>query len=209
MKVFKNRQQAGEALAQQLLAHKFEHEVIVLGLARGGIPVAAPIAQTLNTSLDAFLVRKIGMPLNPELALGAVAQGDVIVWNDNLMPYAHLTENEISERVKAQQYVINDYNQRYRQGRPKPEIADKTVIIVDDGLATGATMRAAISALKVQQPASIIVAVPVGAPDIIADIARMVDDCICLLQPEDLGSVGAWYQDFEQVSDAQVTALLT
>ena len=183
-------------------------EVIVLGLPRGGVPVAFEVAQRLRVPLDVFIVRKLGVPGFEELAVGAIASGGVRVLNQDVarsLPNA----NEIIESVTARETAeLQRREQSYRDGRPAPELRGRTVILVDDGLATGATMRAAVKALRQRNVAKIVVAAPVGAPDTCREFEHEVDEIVCAIVPEYFQAVGQYYEDFSQTSDEEVRELL-
>ena len=205
---FQDRYEAGRRLAQQLEKYAGREDVIVLGLPRGGVPVAYEIARHLSVSLDVFIVRKLGVPGFEELAVGAIASGGVRVVNPDvarLLPSA----DEIIETATARERVeLERREQLYRDGRPPPEVRDRVVILVDDGLATGATMRAAVAALRERGAARIVVAVPVGAPDTCRELQEVVDETICAVAPEYFQAVGQFYDDFSQTTDDEVRELL-
>src|SRR5213596_3384872 len=208
-RTFPNRTEAGLQLAEKLVKYAGRADVIVLGLPRGGVPVAFEVAQRLGVPLDVFIVRKLGVPGFEELAVGAIASGGVRVLNEDVaraLPNA----DEIIESVTAKETAeLQRREQSYRDGRPAPELGGKTVILVDDGLATGATMRAAVKALRQRGAAKIVVAVPVGPPDTCREIAQEADETICLSTPEFFQAVGQYYEDFSQTSDDDVRKLLT
>jgi predicted phosphoribosyltransferase len=206
---FANRTEAGRQLAEKLESYAGRDDVIVLGLPRGGVPVAYEVAKRLRTPLDVFIVRKLGVPGFEELAAGAIASGDVRVLNEDVVraiPYAH----EAIEAVTAKETTeLERREQIYREGRPPPELRDRIVILVDDGLATGATMRAAVKALRQRGTAKIVVAVPVGPPDTCREFAEEADEIICLSAPHFFQAVGQYYEDFSQTSDEDVRELLS
>lgn len=204
----KDRTEAGQLLANKLLRYANNSNVIVLGLPRGGVPVAYEIANQLNAPLDIFLVRKLGVPWNEELAFGAIAMGNVQVFNEEILQGLRVSQVEIDAVITEQQHELKRRNQLYRQGRPLPDLQNKIVIIVDDGLATGATMRAAISAIQQSHPQKIIVAVPVAPIDTVHDLEKLVKEVICLYTPEPFYSIGQWYENFPQTSDTEVIELL-
>lgn len=208
MALFKDRTDAGQKLAQKLLAYADRTDVVVLALPRGGVPVAFEVAKVLHAPLDIFMVRKLGVPGHEELAMGAMASGGRRVLNDNVIEILEITDELIDQAVAKEQQELKRRERAYRGDRPKPQVHQRTVILVDDGLATGASMRAAIGALRSQQPAHIIVAVPTAAPETCAQFEDEVDDIICATTPEPFGGVGAWYDDFSQTTDAQVRELL-
>jgi putative phosphoribosyl transferase len=207
-RAFSNRAEAGRQLAEKLETYRGREDVIVLGLPRGGVPVAYEVAKRLSAPLDLFIVRKLGVPGFEELAAGAIASGGVRVLNQDVVraiPYA----TEAIEAVTAKETAeLQRREQIYREGRPAPELRDKTVILVDDGLATGATMRAAVKALRQSGAAKIVMAVPVGPPDTCQEIAQEADETICLITPPFFQAVGQYYEDFSQTSDDDVRALL-
>jgi putative phosphoribosyl transferase len=206
---FPNRAEAGRRLAEKLQRYAGREDVIVLGLPRGGVPVAYEVAQRLHAPLDVFIVRKLGVPGFEELALGAIASGGVRVLNEDVvrvLPNA----NELVESVTARELAeLQRREQTYRDGRPAPELRGRIAILVDDGLATGATMRAAVKALRQLGAAKIIVAVPVGAADTCRELEQEVDETVCVMAPEWFQAVGQFYEDFSQTSDDEVRELLT
>jgi len=204
-----NRTIAGKELALTLQKYQDLDNTIVLALPRGGVPVAFEIAQELNAPLDLMLVRKLGTPHYPELAIGAIAPGGIRVLNPQVIYSYDISEAQIEEVEKAERQELERRAVAYRGKRPYPDLGDKIVILVDDGLATGATMHAAIDAVRLQDPISIIVAVPVAPPDSINALRRKVDEVICPLRPTQFSSIGQWYEDFSQVSDETVTKLLS
>jgi predicted phosphoribosyltransferase len=205
---YRNRAEAGRALAGRLALYAQRSDVVVLALPRGGVPVAFEIARALSASLDVFVVRKLGVPGHGELAMGAIASGGIRVLNPDVVAAFGLGEREL-EMVAARE--LDELRRReaaYRRDRPPPVVAGRVVILVDDGLATGATMRAAIAALRVMRPARIVVAVPVGARDTVQEIAALSDELVCPLTPAGFAAVGEWYEDFSETSDEQVRRLL-
>lgn len=205
---FQNRTEGGRALAEKLLDYRDQPDVLVLALPRGGVPVAAEVAQALRLPLDVFLVRKLGAPGNEELALGAVATGGVRVLNQSIIEAFEVTQAELDSIIAAEQQELERRQRAYRDGLPPPEIRDRTVLLIDDGLATGATMYAAVLALRQQQPARIVVGVPVAAPETCAEFRDEVDEIVCAITPEPFYGVGMWFRDFEQTSDDEVRELL-
>jgi predicted phosphoribosyltransferase len=203
-----NRTIAGQNLAEALFPYKNHDSVIVLALPRGGVPVAFEISKKLHAPLDLLLVRKLGTPGNSELAMGAIAGDNIKVLNTQIVHRYGVSQAEVDEVEQKERLELNRRAERYRGQRPYPDFNHKTIIIVDDGLATGATMHAAIDAVKQQNPKKIIVAIPVAPPESIATLLEMVDEVICPLQPRQLSSIGQWYSDFTQVSDATVIDLL-
>jgi putative phosphoribosyl transferase len=205
---FPNRAEAGRLLAEKLDKYAGRDDVLVLGLPRGGVPVAYEVAQRLGAPLDVFIVRKLGVPGFEELALGAIASGGVRVLNDDVIR-ALPNANELIESVTAKEMEeLERREQRYRDGRPAPELRGRTVILVDDGLATGATMRAAVAALRQRGAAKIVVAVPVGAADTCREFEAEVDETVCAIASEWFQAVGQYYDDFSQTSDEEVRELL-
>ena len=207
-RMFIDRADAGRILAEKLDKYAGRDDVIVLGLPRGGVPVAYEVAKRLRVPLDVFIVRKLGVPGFEELAVGAIASGGVRVLNKDVMR-ALPNANEIIESVTAKETKeLERRESSYRDGRPAPELRGKTVILVDDGLATGATMRAAVKALRQRGVAKIVVAVPVGAPETCREFEEEVDETVCAVAPEWFQAVGQYYQDFSQTSDDEVRELL-
>jgi len=206
--IFSNRAEAGQLLAEKLNKYAGREDVIVLGLPRGGVPVAYEVARRLGVPLDVFIVRKLGVPGFEELALGAIASGGVRVLNEDVVR-ALPNANELIESVTTRELAELARRERiYRAGRPAPDIGGRTVILVDDGLATGATMRAAVAALRQLGAAKIVVAVPVGAADTCREIEQEVDETVCAMAPEWFQAVGQFYEDFSQTSDEEVRELL-
>ena len=204
----RNRADAGQKLAKHLVAYKGRSDLIVLGLPRGGVPVAYEIAKVLHAPLDIFVVRKLGVPGNEELAMGALAAGGVRVLNEDVVRGFALSEAAIERVASAERHEIERRERTYRGDRPRLDIRGKTVILVDDGIATGATLRAAIVALRAQVPAKLIVAVGVAPPETCELLAEEVDELICLLKPSQFWSVGVWFEDFDPTSDQEVQHLL-
>jgi predicted phosphoribosyltransferase len=183
-------------------------DVLVLALPRGGVPVGFEVAQILNAPLDVFLVRKLGVPGHEELAMGALASGGVVVRNSEVVDRLGIPDRVIAEVAAREQRELDRREQAYRDDRPAPDVRGKTVLLVDDGLATGATMRAAAAALREQGPARIVVAVPIAAPETCEDFRGQVDEIICAITPEPFYAVGLWYDDFSQTTDDEVRDLL-
>ncbi len=204
---FKNRVEAGRELAQSLLKYQPMHP-IVLALPRGGVPVAAEVARALHASLDLVLVRKIGLPGHDELAMGAIVDGGtpITVRNEDVIESAGVTEPEFAEVRDRELAEIERRRARYIGARPRADVRDRVVIVVDDGIATGATMRAGLQALRRRGPKMLIVAVPVGPADTMAALRDEADEAICLEEYEFFGAIGAYYSDFRQVSDDEVIA---
>lgn len=205
---FQDRAEAGRELAQALSAYADRPEVRVLGLPRGGVPVAFEVARALRAPLDVFLVRKLGVPGHEELALGAIASGGVRVLNQDVVRSLRLGEATIDRIAAREEQELLRRSRAYRGDRPPLDVAHRTVIVVDDGLATGATMRAAVKAIEQMGPARIVVAVPVGAPETCAVLEQEADELVCPLRPAAFFAVGAWYEHFGQTTDEEVQTLL-
>ncbi len=203
-----DRQAAGRALAEALGKYAGRDDVIVLALPRGGVPVAAEIAKALDAPLDVMLVRKLGAPWQPELAMGAIASGGIRVMNPEVVRGLGVSREAVEQVAREELEELERRERAYRGDRPWPDLAGRCVILVDDGLATGATMQAAIEAVRAQEPACIVVAVPVAPPDTVRALEPLVDEVICLFQPEPFMAIGQWYRDFSQLTDAEVKALL-
>jgi predicted phosphoribosyltransferase len=206
--LFADRTEAGRFLASKLKRYAGRPDVLVLGLPRGGVPVAFEIARALRAPLDVFLVRKLGLPGQEEFAVGAIASGGVRVVNEDVVRALGISEDIIEGVAAAQKRQMAERERLYRGDRPPPDVRGRTVILVDDGLATGSTMRAAVLALRRQGAARIVVAVPVGAPETCAEFKHEADDVICARTPEPFYAVGLWYGDFSQTSDEEVRDLL-
>ena len=205
---FPNRAEAGRRLAERLMAYRGRDDAIVLGLPRGGVPVAYEVAQRLGLPLDVFVVRKLGVPGYEELAMGAIASGNVSVLNQDVMRALPNSEAILKAVMARENVELQRRETRYRQDRPAPDLRGLVVILVDDGLATGATMRAGAAALRKQGVARIVVAVPVGAPETCREIELEVDETVCAFTPEFFHGVGQFYEDFSQTSDEEVRELL-
>lgn len=206
--VFRDREEAGQQLAAALVEESLSGDIVVLALPRGGVPVAYPVAAALNAPLEVLVVRKIGVPYHEELAVGAIASGGVSVVNQLLMDRLGLSEADLEPIHRREQAELERRDQEYRQGRPFPRIEGKTAILIDDGIATGSTMEAAVEAIRMHGPSSVIVAVPSAAPDSVARIETRADRVVALSTPEPYIAVGAWFVDFPQVTDAEVIRLL-
>lgn len=206
--LFQDRTDAGRELAAKLRNYADRSDVLVLGLPRGGVPVAAVVAQELNAPLDVFVVRKLGVPYHPELAMGAIATGGVRVLNEDVVRMLNIPDAVIDQVTLRERRELERRERAYRGERPPPDVRGRTVILVDDGLATGSTMRAAVAALREQGPAKIVVAVPVGAPETCAELQHDADEAICAREPEPFHAVGMWYDDFSQTTDDEVHELL-
>ncbi|MEX0655669.1 MAG: phosphoribosyltransferase [Phycisphaeraceae bacterium] len=205
---FYDRRQAGQALAESLQEYAFRSDVVVLGLPRGGVPVAYEIAQALRTPLGILLVRKLGVPGHEELAMGAVATGNARVLNQQVIEHLGIDQSTIEQVTEREQQELKRREALYRGDRPPPTLNERCVILVDDGVATGATMSVAIQALRQHQPSEVVVAVPVAPPDTAARLAKEADHAVILAQPESFGGVGQWYEDFTPTSDDEVRDLL-
>ena len=205
---FLDRYEGGLVLAGLLRAYAHRPDTVVLALPRGGVPVAYEVARKMGVPLDVFLVRKLGAPRHEELAMGAIASGGVRVLNREVLDELNISEAQIDAAAEREGLELQRREQRYREGRPPPDVRGRTVILVDDGLATGTTMRAAVAALRQQEPARIVVAVPVGAVESCDDLADEADEVICARTPEPFRAVGLWYRDFAQTSDEEVRELL-
>jgi predicted phosphoribosyltransferase len=207
-RAFANRTEAGRLLAEKLVHYAGRDDVIVLGLPRGGVPVAYEVAKHLGAPLDVFIVRKLGVPGFEELAAGAIASGGVRVLNEDVMRAIPHADEAIEAVTTMETAELERREHEYRDGRPAPKLRDRVVILIDDGLATGATMRAAVRALRQSGAAKIVVAVPVGPPDSCREIEKEADETICLSTPEFFQAVGQYYEDFSQTSDNDVRELL-
>jgi putative phosphoribosyl transferase len=205
---FRNRIDAGRQLAAALAKYANRPDVIVLGLPRGGIPVAAEVARALHVPLDVFVVRKLGVPGHEEYAMGAIASGGVRLLNRRTVAAAGLTPAQVESVTAAERAELERRERSYRGDRPFPDLTGKTIILVDDGLATGASMRAAIEALRQERPARIVVAVPVAAPETCQAFRHVADEIVCAATPEPFYAVGRWYDDFSQTTDQEVHELL-
>jgi putative phosphoribosyl transferase len=205
---FRNRRDAGRRLAGKLREYAGRDDVIVLALPRGGVPVGFEIATALQVPLDVFVVRKLGLPWHEELAMGALASGGVRVLDEDLIRVARVSYDDIERVTSIEQAELERRERRYRGDRLFPDVSDKTVILVDDGLATGSTMRAGVSALRRENPARIIVAVPVAAPETCNAFRDIADEIVCAETPEPFMAVGLWYDDFNQTTDDEVHDLL-
>lgn len=206
--LFSDRRHAGRLLAEKLNPLARQRDVIVLGLPRGGVPVAYEVARALDAPLDVFIVRKLGLPGHEELAMGAIASGGVRVLNREIVEAMGISEKLVERVAAEQQRELERRAREYRGNRPQLDVFRKTVVLVDDGLATGASMRAAIEALRALKPARLIVAVPVAAPSTCAELGALVDEIVCAVTPEPFYAVGLWYADFSETSDEEVRALL-
>jgi putative phosphoribosyl transferase len=207
-RTFGDRREAGRVLAEELAQYRGMDGLLVLGLARGGVPVGWEVAAALGAELDVFLVRKLGVPQWSELAMGALATGGNVVMNDNVVVSLHISDEQVRAVVDRETAELSRREHAYRSGRPVADPRGKTVIVVDDGIATGASMLAAVRALRAKDPESIVVAVPVGAQSVCRMLAREADAVVCATLPNDFEAVGQVYADFHQVSDDEVRELL-
>jgi putative phosphoribosyl transferase len=205
---YRNRHEAGRRVALSLDAYAERSDVTVLALPRGGVPVAYEIARGLGVALDVFVVRKLGIPGQPEFAMGALASGGVMLLDENLIAQMRIPHAAVERVIAAERTELARRERLYRGSRPPLNVRDRTIILVDDGLATGASVQAAVAALKRQGPASIIVASPVGSRDACRAIAAITDGCLCAMTPEPFYAVGLWYQDFGETTDDEVRTLL-
>jgi putative phosphoribosyl transferase len=204
-----DRREAGAVLAARLAEYAGRPDGIVLALPRGGVPVAEVIAEQLKLPLDVFLVRKLGVPNQPEYAFGAIAEGGIRVLNRDVIAAVGLTQDQV-ERISAEeQQELDRRADAYRGGAPESDLRGRSVILVDDGVATGSTMYAAVTAIRQQEPQRIVVAVPVGAPDALALLQQVADEVICPLAADPFDAVGSWYEEFPQVSDDEVRTSLS
>jgi putative phosphoribosyl transferase len=206
---FIDRIAAGQQLALRLESYAHSSEVCVLGLPRGGIPVAYEIARTLGVALDAFLVRKLGVPAQPELAMGAIASGGSCYLNARMIASCHVSNDALETVIQKEQQELKRREHLYRQNRPPLPIEYQQIILVDDGIATGASMQVALMALRDHNPKRLIVAIPVAPRSSLRQFSAIADEVICLLSPTSFNSVGQWYLNFAQVSDAEVCELLS
>ena len=207
-RAFENRREAGRALAARLRTYAGRSDVVVLALPRGGVPVAFPVAEALDAPLDLFLVRKLGPPGHRELAMGAIASGGIRVLNDEVVNWYGITPEAIDAVAREEELELMRREAAYREGRDGVPLEGRIVILIDDGLATGSTMMAAVKAVRQRQPAKLIVAVPVGAPDTCDALSTIADEVVCVRTPEPFSAVGQWYLDFDQTSDEEVRQLL-
>lgn len=206
--MFRDRRDAGRQLARLLTSYANRSDLVVLALPRGGVPVAAEVAAALHAPFDVFLVRKLGVPFHEELAMGAVAEGGVRVLNQELIHELGIRESEI-EKVSTGELVELDRRARaFRGTRPAPAMDGRVIILIDDGLATGSTMEAAVMAVRSRHPAKVIVAVPVAARETVERIRQIADEVLCVATPDPFQAVGLWYDDFTQMTDAEVVAIL-
>lgn len=207
-RLYKNRFDAARVLSESLSQYAGRSDVIVLGLPRGGVPIACIVARALDAAVDLMIVRKLGVPGHEELAMGAIATGGIRVMNADVVANLDIPEEIIEQVAATELQELHRRERAYRGARPAPTLDDRCVILVDDGLATGATMRAAITAVRQQGPARLVVAVPVAPPSTIASLSKEADKVVCPATPEPFFGIGLWYEDFEQITDEEVRALL-
>ncbi|PYR89080.1 MAG: phosphoribosyl transferase [Acidobacteria bacterium] len=205
---FTNRRDAGAELARRLERFAGRTDLVVLALPRGGVPVAYEVARALAAPLDVFLVRKLGLPGHRELAMGAIASGGVRVLNNDVVRWYRIPDAIIDEAAREEQAELERRERVYREGRQAAELSGRVVLLIDDGLATGSTMKAAVQAVRARAPSRIVVAVPVGAPDTCEEFRTIADEVVCARVPERFSAVGQWYRDFSQTTDQEVRELL-
>ncbi|HAT6936654.1 TPA: phosphoribosyltransferase [Legionella pneumophila] len=208
MERFQDRYQAGQLLGDKLKSYANRNDVIVLALPRGGVPVAAMISEVINAPLDLMIVRKLGVPGHEELAFGALASNKITVYNEELLQYLQLSQKDINQVISQEENELARRNRTYRGDKPFPDLKNKIVILVDDGIATGASMRVAVLALRKESPKKIIVAVPVAPEDMNDIMKNVADEYVCLISPLSFNAVGLWYEDFSQTEDEEVLYLL-
>jgi predicted phosphoribosyltransferase len=207
--IYRDRREAGRTLARLLARYAGRSDVVVLALPRGGVPVGFEVAEALGAPLDVFVVRKLGVPGYEELAMGAIASGGVRVLLPDIFRELRIPDSALDEVTRREEAELERREKAFRAGRPPVAVEGKTVIIVDDGLATGSTMRAAIAALRKLEPERIVVAVPVGAEATCGEIRSIADECVCASTPPGFSAVGLWYENFDQTSDEEVHELLS
>jgi putative phosphoribosyl transferase len=205
---FIDRRVAGRVLASRLAKYAGRDDVVVLALPRGGVPVAYEVASALGVPMDVFLVRKLGTPGHRELAMGAIASGGVRVLNQDVVRWYGISASEIERVAQDEQAELERRERAYRGDRPAPDLTNKILVLIDDGLATGSTMRAAAQAVRAHRPARVVIAVPVGAPQTCAELATVADEVLCARMPEPFSAVGQWYLNFDQTDDDEVRELL-
>lgn len=205
---YRDRREAGRVLAAELASYRGRPGLLVLGLARGGVPVAWEVAAALGADLDVFLVRKLGVPHWPELAMGALASGGRVVMNNDVVSSLHIDDDQVRAVIERETTELRRREDAYRGGRPEVPLHGRTVLLVDDGIATGASMLAAVRAVRTARAQSVVVAVPVGPRSACRQLAGEADDVVCATMPADFGAVGQVYADFHQVTDDEVRALL-
>ncbi len=206
--LFNDRSDAGKALAEKLKEFGGRRDVVLLALPRGGVPVAFEVARKLELPLDVFIVRKLGVPGHEELAMGAIASGGIRVLNEAVVKQMHISDKDIAAALAVESRELERRERAYRAAGHQVQLEDRTVVLIDDGLATGTTMRAAVKALRAKRPAKIVVAVPVGAKSSCEELKTEAEQVICLRMPEPLYAIGQWYKDFRQTSDEEVRFLL-
>jgi len=206
--IFQDRTDAGQRLAARLTRYADRTDVLVLALPRGGVPVAYEVAKELNAPLDVFLVRKLGIPGHEEFAMGAIAPGGVRILNEDILNYLKIPDQVVDAVATREQWELERREQAYRGDRPSPDVKDRIVILIDDGLATGSTMRAATESVRLQTPQRIVVAVPVSSPETCDEFRSEVDEIVCAVTPQPFRGVGMWYKDFSQTTDDEVRDLL-
>lgn len=206
---FRDRVEAGQLLARSLMAYANRSDVIVLGLPRGGVPVAFEVARALQVPMDICLVRKLGVPSHKELAMGAIASDGVRVLNYDVVGWLGISGNVIDEVATKELRELQRRDRAYRGDRPPPDLRDRTVLLVDDGIATGATIKAAISVIQKENPQRIVVAVPVAAAETCQELRQQVEEVVCLKTPQPFHAIGLWYDNFAQTTDGEVCALLS
>jgi len=202
--IFDDRKQAGQMLAEKLLKFREHDNVIVLALPRGGLPVGYEIAQAIDAKLDVFLVRKLGAPMQPELAMGAISSGGITAMNDDVVKTLHISREKIDSVIEDEKKELKRREQAYRGERPFPALSGSIVILVDDGIATGATMKAAVKAVQTKNPEKLVAAVPTGPKPSCEALQDMTDETVCLSTPEPFQAIGQWYREFSQLSDDDV-----
>ncbi len=207
-RIFRDRVEAGRELAERLRTYADRSDVVVLALPRGGVPVGYEVAEALGAPLDVFLVRKLGTPGHRELAMGAIASGGVRVLNDEVIRWLRLTPAQIESVAREEEQELSRREAAYKEGRESVPLQDRVVILVDDGLATGSTMRAAVHAVRRRGPGRVVVAVPVGARETCRDLQAIADEVVCASAPEHFAAVGQWYLNFDQTTDDEVRELL-
>jgi putative phosphoribosyl transferase len=205
---YEDRRHAGAELAKHLTQLKGRPDVVVLALPRGGVPVAYEVARALDAALDVFVVRKLGLPGHPELAMGAIASGGVRVLNEDVVSWYKIPAAAIDEVARTEQAELERRERAYRDGCPLVDLRDRIVVLIDDGLATGSTMKAAVEAVRAHGPSRIVVAVPVGSPETCREFIEVADEIVCARAPDRFAAVGQWYRDFSQTTDEEVHSLL-
>lgn len=205
---FRDRRHAGQVLTESLLHYAGRDDVIVLALPRGGVPVGFEVAKKLGAPLDVFIVRKLGSPGHEELAMGAIASGGILVLNDDVVRSLRVSRQEIEQAAARELLELERRERLFRGDRAAPNLEGRVVILVDDGLATGSTMRAAVAAVRTQKPSRIVVAVPTGAPETCEEFRQDVDEVVCASTPDYFRAVGMWYHDFTQTEDSEVRSIL-